>query len=160
MMNKKIALFPGSFDPITLGHIDLIERASQLFDHLYVGVFQNTTKKSLFTKEEKMLLVKKSLEHYENVSVVSQEEELTVTYARKIGADFLIRGIRNSKDFEYEKDIYALNQHLDDSIETVFLIANPKYEHVSSSMLKEILTFGGDVTAFLPDVVNQYIEKK
>lgn len=159
-MSEKIALFPGSFDPITLGHVDLIERAAHLFDKVYVGVFPNTSKQSFFSMEEKMTLVQQSLQAYQNVIVVSQEKDLTVTYAKKIGANYLIRGIRNSKDFEYEKDIYVLNQHLDRSIETVYFLANPKYEHISSSMLKEILTFGGDISSFLPTVVNQYIEKK
>lgn len=157
---KTVALFPGSFDPITRGHLDLIERAGKLFDSVYVGVFKNTTKHPFFSNKEKLTLVKKSLAHLTNVQVIEQDQKLTVTVAKELGVTHLVRGIRNVKDFEYEKDIFYMNHHLDPTLETVFLLADPQYAHVSSSMLKEVLLFGGDVSSYLPDAIVDYIEKK
>lgn len=157
---KKIALFPGSFDPFTNGHLDTVERGAKLFDELIIGVFVNTSKASWFTSEERTELVKQAVAHLENVRVVSQESELTVTSAQRLGAKFLLRGIRSVKDYEYEKDIMTMNSHLDPSIETVILLANPEYSHISSSLLKEVLLFGGDVTKYLPPVINEAFLRK
>lgn len=153
----KIALFPGSFDPLTLGHVNTIERGAKLFDQVIVGVFTNTSKKSFFPLEEKLSLVQQSVAHIENVTVIAQESQLTVDIAKKLGAEVLLRGIRSVKDYEYERDIAAMNQHLAADIETVFLLADEKYAHISSSLLKEVLQFGGDVAAYLPAPVNQAI---
>ncbi len=157
---SKTALFPGSFDPLTMGHMDTIERGANLFDHLIVGIFVNTNKKSLFTSQEKVTLVKEAVAHLPNVSVIAQETELTVETARHLGAEFLLRGIRNIKDYEYEREIMIMNQHLAPEIETVFLMAAPKYSHISSSILKEVLVFGGDVKEYLPKNVYQAILRK
>jgi pantetheine-phosphate adenylyltransferase, bacterial len=157
---KKIALFPGSFDPLTMGHLDTIERGAKLFDELIVGVFINTNKKSFFSTEEKEQLVKEAVAHLPNVSVVAQETELTVTAAKRLGANYLLRGIRSVKDYEYEREIMAMNQHLDDSIETVILMADAQYSHISSSLIKEVLFFGGDVEKYLPANIYQAIVKK
>lgn len=157
---KKIALFPGSFDPLTMGHLDTIERGAKLFDELIVGIFVNTAKKSFFTTEEKVQLVKEAVAPFSNVRVVSQETELTVVSARKLKAQFLLRGIRNMKDFEYEKEIMTMNKHLAPEIETVFLLAASEYSHISSSLLKETLLFGGDVRKYLPANVYQAILEK
>ncbi|MGG5340525.1 pantetheine-phosphate adenylyltransferase [Enterococcus sp. AZ192] len=156
----RVALFPGSFDPLTNGHLDLIERSTKIFDKVIVGVFVNTNKKALFTLEEKLLLIKQSTAHLENVEVVTQESKLTVESAAELGANFLIRGIRNVKDYEYEKDIAMMNHHLAASIETVFLLADETYGHISSSLLKEVLIFGGDVSAYLPKPVNEALNQK
>ncbi len=143
---RKIALFPGSFDPMTNGHLNLIERSAKLFDEVIIGVFINTSKQTLFTPEEKKYLIEEATKEMPNVRVIMQETQLTVESAKSLGANFLIRGIRNVKDYEYEKDIAKMNQHLAPEIETVFLLAEEPYAHVSSSLLKEVLRFGGDVS--------------
>ncbi|EOI01949.1 phosphopantetheine adenylyltransferase [Enterococcus moraviensis ATCC BAA-383] len=157
---SRIALFPGSFDPLTNGHLDLIERSTKLFDKVIVGVFVNTNKTALFTLEEKLSLIKRSVSHLDNVEVITQETKLTVENAKELDANFLIRGIRNVKDYEYEKDIAMMNHHLSPELETVFLLANEAYAHVSSSLLKEVLKFGGDVSDYLPNAVNQALNQK
>ncbi|NRR75352.1 pantetheine-phosphate adenylyltransferase [Tetragenococcus halophilus] len=147
---KKIALFPGSFDPLTMGHLSTIERGAQIFDEVIVGIFINTNKKSLFSTDEKVQLAKEALAHLSNVKVISQETELTVQTARRLGAKFLLRGIRNFNDYEYEKEIMTMNRHLAPDIETVFLMAETEYSHISSSLLKETMLFYGDVKKYLP----------
>lgn len=159
-MMTRIALFPGSFDPLTNGHLNTIERSSKLFDKVIIGVFVNTNKKSLFSLEEKMLLIKQATSFLTNVEVVAQESTLTVEAAKKLGASFLIRGIRSVKDYEYERDIAAMNHHLAPELETVFLLADEKYAHISSSLLKEVLQFGGDVSTYLPLVVSEALNQK
>ncbi|ALS38258.1 pantetheine-phosphate adenylyltransferase [Enterococcus rotai] len=156
----RIALFPGSFDPLTNGHLNMIERGTKMFDKVIVGVFVNTNKAALFTLDEKLMLIKQAVAHLENVEVIAQESKLTVESAAELGANFLIRGIRNVKDYEYEKDIAMMNHHLAPELETVFLLADEAYAHVSSSLLKEVLKFGGDVSAYLPLVVDQALNQK
>ncbi|MTD38737.1 pantetheine-phosphate adenylyltransferase [Erwinia sp. CPCC 100877] len=157
---EKIALFPGSFDPLTNGHLNLIERSSLLFDKVIVGVFVNTSKRSLFTLEEKLQLVTEATKHLKNVEVIAQASQLTVESAAELNARFLIRGIRNVKDYEYERDIAIMNHHLSAELETVFLLADEAYGHISSSLLKEVLKFGGDVTAYLPENVCVALNQK
>lgn len=157
---KKIALFPGSFDPLTMGHLNTIERGAQLFDELVIGVFVNTNKKSFFTSEEKVTIVKESVSHLANVRVLAQESDLTVNVAKTLGVKFLLRGIRSIKDYEYEQEIALMNQHLAPDLETVFLLAEPKYSHISSSLLKEVWTFNGDIKEYLPEPVFRALEKK
>jgi pantetheine-phosphate adenylyltransferase len=156
----RIALFPGSFDPLTMGHLDTIERGAKLFDELIIGVFVNTNKKSYFTSEEKLAILEESVKHLSNVRVVGQENELTVNVAEKLGATFLLRGIRSVKDYEYEKEIALMNHHLDQGLESVFLLADPKYSHISSSILKEVWTFNGDIKEYLPEAVYRALEEK
>lgn len=155
----KVAVFPGSFDPLTLGHLDLIKRGSALFDQLAVAVMANSTKKPLFTLDERVQQVKEAVAGFDNVSVITSQG-LTVDLMNKIGADYLMRGLRNSKDFEYERDIAAMNQFLDSQVETVFLLADPKYQHLSSSLLKEVAMNGGDISAYLPANINTALEKR
>ncbi|QXN87797.1 pantetheine-phosphate adenylyltransferase [Tetragenococcus halophilus] len=157
---KKIALFPGSFDPLTMGHLSTIERGAQIFDEVIVGIFINTNKKSLLSTDEKVQLAKEALAHLSNVKVISQETELTVQTARRLGAKFLLRGIRNFNDYEYEKEIMTMNRHLAPDIETVFLMAETEYSHISSSLLKETMLFYGDVKKYLPKNVYKAIKKK
>lgn len=114
------ALFPGSFDPLTMGHLDTIERGAELFDEVIVGVFVNTSKKSLFSAEERVVLITKAVAHLPNVRVIHQEHQLTVETAKELGVKALIRGIRNVKDFEYERGIAQMNHHLNSELETVF----------------------------------------
>lgn len=156
----RIALFPGSFDPLTNGHLNMIERSTKMFDKVIVGVFVNTNKTALFTLDEKLILIKEAVAHLKNVEVIVQESKLTVESATELGAAFLIRGIRNVKDYEYEKDIAIMNRHLAPELETVFLLADEPYAHVSSSLIKEVLKFGGDVSNYLPKSVNQALNQK
>lgn len=157
---KKIALFPGSFDPLTKGHVDTIRRGAKMFDELIVGVFVNTSKKSLFEPEEKLQLITEVLADFPNVRVISQSSKLTVEIAGELGASFLLRGVRSVKDYEYEKDIAAMNKHLAPEIETVFLFADEAYAHISSSLLKEVIIFGGDVRKYLPPEIYEAIIRK
>lgn len=156
----RIALFPGSFDPFTMGHLNTIERSSLLFDQVIIGVFTNTAKQSLFDADEKEKMIKEATKHLTNVRVIRQDRKLTVEVAQELGAQFLIRGIRNTQDYEYEKNIALMNRHLEAKIDTVFLLADEKYSHISSSILKEILTFGGDVSDYLPEAVNRALENR
>ena len=155
----KVAIFPGSFDPLTLGHLDLIKRGSALFDQLAVAVMDNASKHPLFSLDERVAQVKEAVSGLSNVSVITSQG-LTVDLMNKIGADYLMRGLRNSKDFEYERDIAAMNQFLDDQVETVFLLADPKYQHLSSSLLNEVTMAGGDISAYLPANINAALEKR
>ena len=155
----KVAVFPGSFDPLTLGHLDLIKRGSALFDQLAVAVMANESKHQLFTLDERLKQVKEAVAGLDNVSVITSQG-LTVYLMNKIGADYLMRGLRNSKDFEYERDIATMNQFLDDQVETVFFLADPKYQHLSSSLLKEVTMAGGDISAYLPANINAALEKR
>lgn len=159
-MTKKIALFPGSFDPLTLGHLDTIERASHLFDEVIVGIFTNTSKQSFFTIEEKVDLIREACTYLPNVRVIAKQADLTVNIAQELGAKYLVRGIRNMKDYEYEHEIMEMNYHLDDTIETVFFLAKSKYTHISSSLIKEVVYFGGDVSDYLPKNIDEAIRRK
>lgn len=159
-MTKKIALFPGSFDPFTSGHLNTVERSAALFDEVIIGIFTNTTKKGLFTTAEKIALAEEAVNELPNVKVISQLDGLTVDIAESLGAKFLIRGIRNITDYEYEKNIAFMNTKLNDRVETVFLLADEKYSNVSSSIIKEIAKFHGDVSPFVPACVNQAIITK
>lgn len=154
-----IAIFPGSFDPLTNGHLDLIERASHLFDKLIVTVGTNTAKKTLFNSDEKVAMIKESVAHLKNVAVKA-ENGLTVDFVKEVQAEVIVRGIRNSQDYEYEAGIANMNKHLDADVETVFLLANPKDTFISSSILKEVLYFGGDVSDLVPPAVNQALQAK
>lgn len=156
----RIALFPGSFDPFTMGHLDTVARGAQMFDEVIIGIFVNTSKKTWFTSEERREMITKAVAHLPNVQVLVQETDLTVNIAKNLGADYLLRGVRSVKDYEYEKEIMTMNRHLASEIETVILLAAPEYSHISSSLLKEVLTFGGDVEAYFPPAVYQALMEK
>ncbi|WP_390408444.1 pantetheine-phosphate adenylyltransferase [Lacticaseibacillus jixiensis] len=157
---SRIAIFPGSFDPFTNGHLDTVSRAAKLFDQVVIAAMTNTNKHALFTADEKLALIKTAVAAYPNVSVVAQPSELTVAYAHKIGAQFLIRGLRNSADYNYERDIAAMNHELDPDIETVLLLADKRYSFLSSSLIKEVAQFGGDVSHLLPPNVAKALQAK
>ncbi len=159
MTRMKVAVFPGSFDPLTLGHLDLIKRGSLLFDRLAVAVMINTSKEPIFTVDERVSQIKDAVKDMGNVSVITADE-LTVNLMNKIGADYLLRGLRNFNDFQYERDIAAMNQHLDGEIETIFMMANPNYQHLSSSLLKEVARFGGNISDYLPGNINDQLAEK
>ncbi|KRL95976.1 pantetheine-phosphate adenylyltransferase [Limosilactobacillus equigenerosi] len=154
----KVALYPGSFDPLTQGHVDLIQRASRLFDQLIVAVMKNTSKQPLFSVEERIAQIDRAIGDLPNVTAIAADG-LTVTLMNQVGADYLIRGIRNQTDFLYERDIATMNHHLDPEIETVFLLADPQYQHLSSSLLKEVAAAGGDIQDYLPQNVQSDLQK-
>jgi pantetheine-phosphate adenylyltransferase len=157
--NMSIAVYPGSFDPITNGHIDLIERARRIFDKLIVAVAENPGKEPLFTIEERIDMVKKTTENFENV-VVDQISGLTVDYVREHGASVIIRGLRAISDFEYELQMALMNRKLDNEIETIFLMPNLQYSYVKSSHIKELAKLGGCLEGLVPDLVIQELKKK
>lgn len=158
-MNMSIALFPGSFDPLTNGHLDIIRRASKLFDTVVVGVGNNTSKKALFTPEEKIALISTTVADLNNVEVAIMHG-LTVQFMSEINAKFIVRGLRNSKDFEYERDIAGLNSALAD-VETILLLAKPENQNISSSMVKEIGSMGADnMSKFVPPIVVKALKER
>ncbi len=152
----KIALFPGSFDPITLGHIDLIERAIPLFDKVIVAIGQNTQKQYHFDLEQRKSWVNAVCSKYDNVEL-GLYQGLTVNYAKEVQSHYLIRGLRNASDFDYEKTISQLNNIIGEGIETVFFISKPKYSHISSTIVREIIKGKGNVSEFVPDEVYEQI---
>jgi pantetheine-phosphate adenylyltransferase len=155
---QRIALFPGTFDPITLGHTDIINRALPLFDKLYIGIGRNANKQPMFSEEQRMNWIKSIYINNDKVEVVVYEG-LTVDCCKKIGANFILRGIRYVNDFEYEKAIADMNRSIADNIETVFLTCLPQYTSVASTLVRDVLKYGGDVSKFLPEEVLQSIKK-
>ncbi|MEE6714411.1 pantetheine-phosphate adenylyltransferase [Schleiferilactobacillus harbinensis] len=147
---KRIALFPGSFDPFTNGHLQTVQRASKLFDEVVIAVMTNVSKQGLFTPAEKEALVVGAIQGIPNVQVMAAPNQLTVQVAETVGAKFLLRGLRNESDFTYEAGIAQINRTQDASIETVFLYADSDTAFVSSSMIKEVARFGGDVSGLVP----------
>ncbi len=148
----KIAIFPGSFDPITIGHVDLIKRSAVLFDKLYISIGLNNQKKYLFPLEKRKQWLNTICESFDNVTV-THYEGLTVNHAKELDAKFLVRGLRNASDFDYEKTISQLNNIIGDGLETVFFIAEPGMGHISSTIVREIIKGEGDVSAFVPTEV-------
>lgn len=155
----KRAIYPGSFDPVTLGHIDVIERASKLFDFLIIGVLNNSAKTPLFSTEERVNMLKEVTKHLPNVEVRSFGG-LTVDFARECGANAVVRGLRAITDFEYELQIAQLNRVIAHEIDTVFLTTNLKYAYLSSSSVKEVAAYGGDISQFVAPLVEAEVHKK
>ena len=145
----KKAVYPGSFDPITFGHLDIIERSSKLVDELVIGVLRNSAKNSLFSLEERVSMIKEMTKDLQNVRVESFDG-LLVDYMSQIGANIIIRGLRAVTDFEYELQIAQMNHVQKEEIETIFLITNLKYSYLSSTIVKEIASYGGDISKFVP----------
>lgn len=154
----RICLFPGTFDPVTLGHIDIINRALPLFDEIYVGIGINSAKSPMFSPEQRMEWFKEIYRDEPRVKSVVYDG-LTINYCKKIGARFILRGIRYVSDFEYEKTIADANRTLDKNIETIFLTGEPKYTSVASTIVRDILKNGGDASPFLPEAVIKSIQK-
>ena len=155
----KIAIYPGSFDPITKGHLDMLKNASGIFDKVIIAVARNGEKKGFLSTEERVELIKKSIEGLDNVEV-DAFEGLTIEYAKKRGAEILIRGLRAVSDFEYEMQLSQTNSALCDEIKTVFLTTKPKYNFISSSTIREILQNNGDISKFVPQAVNEYLTQR
>jgi pantetheine-phosphate adenylyltransferase len=154
----RIALFPGTFDPVTFGHIDIIERALPLFDKLYVGIGLNSNKAPMFSDQQRKLWLQEIFKEEPKIKVVVYEG-LTVECCKKVKANYVVRGIRYVNDFEYEKAIADMNRTLDENIETVFLTCLPKYTSVASTLVRDVIRNGGDVSQFVPDVVLKTIQQ-
>lgn len=146
---NKVAVFPGSFDPFTIGHHNLVTKALQLFDQVIVAIGQNSTKMPMFPTEQRLASIKKLYNNQPGVSVVTFNG-LTVDLCQQYKAGFILRGLRNGIDFEYEKAIAHMNKKMTGNIETIFLLTEPEFESVSSTIVREIHKNGGDITAFLP----------
>ena len=156
---KKTAIYPGSFDPVTYGHIDIIERAARLFDRLIVVVSINPNKASTFTTEERMDFLRRSVSKIPNIEIDSNEG-LFIDYFKKRNADVIVKGLRVMSDFEYEFQMALINKYMYNGAETVFLSANAASMFLSSSAVKQIATFGGDVSAFVPHQIADDITRK
>ena len=143
-----IALFPGSFDPITNGHVETAKRAAKLFDKVYVVAMTNTSKKYLFSAEKRAEFAKDALKDIANIEVLARSEEVTVKLARELHAQVMVRGVRNSDDFRYEQEIAGINKSIAPDIETVLLFTSPENSFVASSMIKELAHFDEDVSQF------------
>ena len=158
-INMKICLFPGTFDPITLGHTDIINRAIPLFDKIIVGIGSNNAKTPMYTNEQRLEWIAEIYKTEPKV-IGSIYEGLTIDYCKKVAANFILRGIRYVSDFEYEKTIADANRTMDKSIETIFLTGEPKYTSVASTIVRDIIRNGGDASFFLPEVVYNSIYHK
>lgn len=155
----RIGVYPGSFDPVTNGHLDIIRRGSKLFDTLYVVVPKNIQKNTLFTTEERMELLKEVTKDIPNI-VIDSTDSLTVNYAQQVGATAMLRGLRMVSDFDYELQLATLNRTLDENIETIFIMSSHEYSFLSSSSVKELVKFGADVSEFVPYEVKLALDKK
>ena len=149
---KKIAVFPGSFDPITVGHVDIVERSVNLFDEVYIAIGVNTQKKYLFSLEQRLQWLKEVFHQHKNVTVQSYQG-LTTNYCEKVGANYIVRGIRSAGDFEYEKTIAHLNNSMSPGLETLLILAKPEYSSISSTIVREIIRAKGNADQFLPKQV-------
>ena len=149
----KIAVIPGSYDPITFGHIDIIRRALPLFDEVIVAIGINSQKKNLFSLDERIRWIQEIFKDEPKVKV-DHFEGLTLHYCQKVGAKYLIRGIRNATDFDYERTISQIHNTIATDLETLFFIAKPELSHISSTIVRELILGGGDISAFVPDLVS------
>ena len=156
---ERIAIYPGTFDPITNGHIDVIERAGKMFDKVIVIVSINSKKTCLFSESERFEMAKESLKHIKNVTV-DFHQGLTVDYARKVNASAIIRGIRAVSDYEYEFQIALMNRKLNPDVNTIFLLPHEKYTYLNSSIIRELSRYGEDVSEFVPEVVAKKLREK
>ena len=155
----KIAVYAGSFDPITNGHLDILKRAASLFDHVIVGVLNNNEKNCLFSPEERVDMINDATHDLENVRVM-HFNGLLVDFCDKVGAKAIIRGLRAISDYEYEVRMFAANYHLNPKVETVFLMSQPKYSFLSSSVVKEIAYYGGNINEMVPPNVAKEVRKR
>jgi pantetheine-phosphate adenylyltransferase len=155
----KIAIYPGSFDPVTYGHLDILERALKLFDKVTIAVAKNSAKNPLFSEDERVDLLKAATRTMKNVEVASFQG-LLVEYVKEKKATAVVRGLRAMTDFEYELQLALMNRKLDEHMETIFLMPNEKYTYLSSNVVREIARLGGDVSTFVPPVVLKAFRKK
>jgi pantetheine-phosphate adenylyltransferase len=156
---QRIALFPGTFDPITIGHLDIIDRSLSLFDKLVIGIGRNANKEPMFSEEQRLRWIREIYKDNPQVNAVVYDG-LTIKCCQQVGANYILRGIRYVNDFEYEKAIADMNRSLDAEIETVFLTCLPQYTSVASTLVRDVLRNGGDALQFLPEVVANSIKSK
>jgi pantetheine-phosphate adenylyltransferase len=158
-MKRRVAVYPGSFDPITNGHLDILTRGLELFDKVIVAVAYNIEKKALFSVEERMELIKLSVNGNENV-LVDSFNGLLVNYVERVNARFVIRGLRAMSDFEYEFQMASMNRNLDKEMDTLFMMTSKDYYFISSRTIKEVQQFGGSVKGLVPDIVEKRLKEK
>jgi pantetheine-phosphate adenylyltransferase len=156
------AIYAGSFDPFTMGHLNILNRAAKMFDEVIVAIGTNTSKKSLFTPDEKIEMITAVVKEssYDNVRVVLHVDGLIVDFAKSVGATVMVRGIRSLTDMEYEMSIASMNKTQQPEIESVFLMADEKYSFVSSSLIKEVAIFDGDVSGMVPESIAKKMQEK
>ncbi|RCW51428.1 MULTISPECIES: pantetheine-phosphate adenylyltransferase [unclassified Halanaerobium] len=157
MINKIV--YPGSFDPVTYGHLDIVERAANIFDEVIISVFLNPNKDPVFTMEERVNLLKESTKHIKNVSVDSFSG-LTTEYVKSVGGEAILRGLRAVSDFEGEFQMSSMNKYLNKEIETIFLMTDSKYAFLSSTVIREAAYFGGDISDLVPEFVAEKLKNK
>jgi pantetheine-phosphate adenylyltransferase len=150
---KRIALFPGTFDPITIGHVNLVERAIHLFDEIVIGIGHNSSKSTLFTLEQREQWIRVIFKQQPTVRV-QHYEGLTVSFCESIGSKYILRGLRNMSDFDYEKNIAQMNKLVKPGIETIFLMCDPAYTPISSSVVRDLIRNGGDASGFIPKEIS------
>jgi pantetheine-phosphate adenylyltransferase len=160
-MNSKVvtAVCPGSFDPVTYGHIDIIERTSELFSHIVVGVLENPSKKPLFSVGERVTMIRDAIAHLPNVQV-TQFSGLLVDFVKQVEGNLIVKGLRAISDFEFEFQMALSNKRLDPDLETIFMMARNEYSFLSSSMVREIAQFGGDIKDLVPPAVEAALRRK
>ena len=158
-LSEKIAVVPGSFDPITNGHLDIIKRAADVFDTVYVAVLNNSSKQPLFNVEERINLIGEVTKQFPNIRIESSSG-LLIEYAQQKKAQAIVRGLRAVSDFEYEMQITSMNRVLDEHIETFFIMTKNQYSFLSSSIVKEVAKYGGNVSELVPKVVEQALKEK
>lgn len=156
---KRVAIYPGSFDPFTNGHLNIIHRGIRVFDEIIIAVARNVSKKTIFTFEERVQLIDEIFRDYSEVKVDSFEG-LLVEYAKQKGTNILLRGMRSVSDFEYEMQMAISNKTLNENLETVFMVTDSKYTHISSSLIKEIVTLGGSARNLVPETVEKKLIEK
>jgi pantetheine-phosphate adenylyltransferase len=154
---QRICLFPGTFDPVTLGHIDIIDRALPLFDKLYIGIGRNAQKQPMFSEEQRLSWINEIYAGNSKVEALVYDG-LTVDCCKSVHANYILRGIRYVNDFEYEKAIADMNRSIDKNIETIFLTCLPQYTSVASTLVRDVIKHGGDASAFLPEIVSKAIK--
>ena len=153
------AIYPGSFDPVTFGHIDIIERAARISDELIVGVLQNKAKTPLFSVEERVIMLREVTKHLKNVKIIPFEG-LLIEFAKKMDAKVIVRGLRAITDFEYELQMSQTNRKLNSDVETLFLTTSLDYSYLSSTTVKEVASYDGDITQFVPEFVAKKVTEK
>ena len=154
------AIFPGSFDPVTNGHLDIIKRSAAIFDEVFVVVLTNTAKKPMFSANERQSFIQKATEKIPNVKVLSKEADLTVNVAQTLKDQVIIRSVRNTQDLEFEQNIAAMNKELAPKIETLILLTDPKYAFLSSTLVKEVARFKGELGNLVPPIVQAALSEK
>ena len=158
-MREKVAVYPGSFDPITYGHLDILTRGLKMFDTVIVAIATNIEKTGLFSVPERMELIRQSINHDKNV-IIDSFDGLLVQYVKKVGARFVIRGLRAMSDFEYEFQMASMNRNLNCDMDTIFMMTSKDYFFVSSRTIKEVASFGGSIKGFVPPPVEEALKKR